>query len=48
MLLAKKQKTYFEFFAPFLKSTSNCEYFEKKHDPQSLCFSEITHCERAA
>ena len=30
MLLAKKQKTYFEFFAPFLKSTSNCEYFEKK------------------
>ena len=31
----KKQKTLSQFLAPFLKSTSNFEDFEKKDDPHS-------------
>ena len=30
MQLSKKQKIFSQFFAPFLKSTSNFEDFEKK------------------
>ena len=29
MQLSKKQKTFSQFFAVFLKSTSNVEHFEK-------------------
>ena len=39
-----KQKNISEFFALFLKSTSNFEHFENKHDPNSLFISEITEC----
>ena len=30
ILLSQKQKTFSEFFSPFLKSTLNFEHFEKK------------------
>ena len=30
ILLSQKQKTFSEFFSPFLKSTLNSEHFEKK------------------
>ena len=33
MQFSKKQKTFSQFVPPFLKSTSNFEYFEKKDDP---------------
>ena len=35
MLLSRKQKTFFEFFSSFLKSTLNLEHFQKKDDPHS-------------
>ena len=35
MDLSGKQKTFFEFFSSFLKSTLNLEHFEKKHDPHN-------------
>ena len=40
MQLSKKQKTFSEFFAPTLKSTSNFEQLQK-----SLHISEIADCE---
>ena len=30
ILLSQKQKTFSQFFSPFLKSTLNFEHFEKK------------------
>ena len=30
ILLSQKQKNFFEFFSPFLKSTLNFEHFQKK------------------
>ena len=45
MELSKKQITSSQFFASFLKSKLNFEYFEKKDDPQSFCISEITDSE---
>ena len=30
ILLSQKQKTFYEFFSPFLKSTLNFEHFQKK------------------
>ena len=30
ILLSQKQKTFFEFFSAFLKSTLNFEHFQKK------------------
>ena len=30
ILLSQKQKTFFEFFSPFLKSKLNFDYFQKK------------------
>ena len=47
MLLWNKQKTFSAFFAPFLKSTSNLEHFERKDDPHSLSILEITDCKRS-
>ena len=35
MQLFEKRKTFSEFFVPFLESTSNCKYFEKKYDCHS-------------
>ena len=40
MQLSKKQGTLSQVLAPFLKSTSNLEYFLKNDDPHSLCISE--------
>ena len=41
-LLSQKQKTCFQFFSAFLKSTLNFETFQKKDDPQSRFISHIT------
>ena len=46
MQLTKKQETFLEFFAPFVKSASNFEHFEIKENSHSLCISEITVCQR--
>ena len=35
MLLSRKQKTFSEFFSPFLKASLNLEHFQKKEDPHS-------------
>ena len=45
MQLPWKQKTFSEFFPPFLKCTLNCEHFEKKDDPHRFCIFEITDSE---
>ena len=41
ILLSQKQKTFSEFFSPFLKSTLNFEHFQKQDDTHSGCISEI-------
>ena len=46
ILLYQKQKTFFQFFSAFFKSTLNFEYFKKKDDPHSRCISEITASEK--
>ena len=46
MQLSEKQKTFSEFFAPFLKWISNFERFEKKDERQRFCMSEITNSEK--
>ena len=42
MELFKKQKPFSQFFANFLKFTSNFEHFEKKCGPPSYCISKVT------
>ena len=42
----EQQKTFSEFDAPFLKSTSIFKYFEKEDDPHTWCISEITEGKR--
>ena len=44
--LSLKQKTFSEFFIPFLKSTLNGEHFEKKGESSSLSISEIVDSKR--
>ena len=46
MELSLKQKTFSDFFVPFLESTSNFKHLEKKDDRHTYFISEITHCER--
>ena len=46
MQLCKKQKILSQFFAAFLKFTSNSEHFEKEGDRHSFCISEIRNCLR--
>ena len=41
MELSQKQKSFSQFFVPFLKSSLNFEYFQTKYDPPSSCISEI-------
>ena len=48
MQLSQKKKTFSQFFAAFLKSRFNFEYFEKKDDPHSFCIFEITDSENLA
>ena len=45
MQLSKNQKTFSQYFAPFLKSTPNFKHFEKDDDPHSLCIFGTTDCE---
>ena len=45
MQLFRKQKPFSKFFASFLKFRLNLEYFEKKDDLHSFCFSEIKNSE---
>ena len=47
MQLSKNEKTFYVFFASFLKFLLNFEYFEKKDDPHSFCSSEVTDSENA-
>ena len=39
----KNKKLFRNFFCGFSKSALNLKHFQKKHDPQSLFISEITH-----
>ena len=45
MELSEKEKTFSQFFAAFLKSRLNSNYFETKIDPHSFCISEFTDSE---
>ena len=38
-------ENFFSIFKPFLKSTLNLEYFERKDQSQSLSIREIINCE---
>ena len=42
ILLSQKQKTFYEFFWAFLKSTLNFDHFQQKDDPYSRRISQIT------
>ena len=44
--LSQKEKSFFELFSAFLKSTLNFERFQQKDDPHSRCISQITVCEK--
>ena len=46
ILLSLKEKTFFHFFAAFLKYTLNFARFQKKNDPHSRCISQITVSEK--
>ena len=45
MQLSQKQKTFCQFFTPFLKSRWNFEHFDKKDDVHRFCNFEITDSE---
>ena len=46
MELSGEQKTFFQFFSSFLKSSLNLEHFPKKHDPHNLSISEVTDSQK--
>ena len=46
ILLSQKQKPFSQFCTAFLKSTLNFAQFQKKDDPHSGCFSQITVSEK--
>ena len=46
MQLSRKKKLFLHFFLPFLKSSLNFEYFEKKDDSHSWGISNITESEK--
>ena len=46
MQLSRKQKTFSEFFAAFLKSSLNFEHFQKKDDSHSWGISKIAVSEK--
>ena len=46
MQLSGKQKTFCEFFCPFLKSSLNFEHFQRKDDSHSWGISKITESEK--
>ena len=39
--ISQKEKTFLNFFSPFLKSIWNFEHFQKNDDSHTLCISEI-------
>ena len=41
MILPRKQKTFSEFFSPFLKSRLNFDHFEEEDDPDRFCISSL-------
>ena len=45
MQLSKNLKTFSQYLAKFLESTSDFQHFGKKEDSHSLRISEITDCE---
>ena len=44
--LSRKQKTFYEFFSSFLKSSLNFVLFQKNDDPHGRCISKITDSEK--
>ena len=46
MELSGTQKTFFQFFSSFLKSSLNLEHFQKKHDSHNSYISEITDSQK--
>ena len=46
ILLSQKQKTFFQLFSAFFKSTLNFEHSGKKDDPHRRCVSQITVSEK--
>ena len=42
----KKENFFAQFFAAFLKFTSNCEHFERRDDTHSLSISDLTEWQR--
>ena len=46
--LSKKQKTFSQFFIPFLKCALNLEHFEKKDKYSSLVISKVIDSERGS
>ena len=42
MQLPQKQNTFCDYFAPFLISTLNFEYFQKEDDSHRFCISKNT------
>ena len=46
MQLSRKQKTFSEFYSPFLKFSLNFEHFQKKDDSHSWCIFEIPDSEK--
>ena len=45
MRLSQKQKTFFEFFAAFLKSRLNFQHFLEKDYTHNFCIFEATGSE---
>ena len=44
--LSLKSKIFSDLIVPFLESTSNFKYFEKKDDHQTYFISDINQCEK--
>ena len=47
-LLSQKQKTFSEFFIPFLKCALNLQHFEKKDEYFRLVISTVIDSERGS
>ena len=47
-LLSQKQKTFSEFFIPFLKCALNLQHFEKKDEYSRLAISKVIDSERGS
>ena len=47
-LLSQKQKTFSEFFIPFLKCALNLQHFEKKDEYSRLVISKVIYSERGS